>query len=368
MKVLFTMDALINAGTEKSVLDIVSHFSPSIKVKVAYFYPRHDLKDAYEKAGIELIFLDLKGKRSFGKGIKKLKKLVRDEKPDVVVSSIFRANIMSRIACRLTNTKLVGTFVSDSYAPERQKSFSSKRKAGSYFFYWLDRLTAHIPKAWISNSISIKESNCRFLKIDPAIVHVIYRGRDPGKFREKDDSMQRGMFRFIFVGRLLETKGLKELTDAFKIISAKYPSATLDVYGEGPFRNIIAQHITLSGLNDKVILHGAVSDGWEKLYHADCFVFPSWYEGFSGSLVEAMMVGIPIIASDITMNQEAVTSGTTALLHKVRDVNDLADKMRSAIESYPAMIEMGRRARKEAIERFDINVIAGEYENILKSI
>src|SRR5205085_12573316 len=156
-----------------------------------------------------------KGKRSFGKGIKKLKKLVRDEKPDVVVSSIFRANIMSRIACRLTNTKLVGTFVSDSYAPERQKSFSSKRKAGSYFFYWLDRLTAHIPKAWISNSISIKESNCRFLKIDPAIVHVIYRGRDPGKFREKDDSMQRGMFRFIFVGRLLETKGLKELTDAF---------------------------------------------------------------------------------------------------------------------------------------------------------
>ena len=123
------MDTLANAGTEKSMLDIIGHFSKDVEAKVVYFYPGDDLKEAYEKAGIPLIFVNLPGKRSWFKGISSLRKIIREEKPDVVVSSILRANIISRIACWLSKTKLVGTFVSDSYSSMRTNSFSSKRKA-----------------------------------------------------------------------------------------------------------------------------------------------------------------------------------------------------------------------------------------------
>ena len=54
MKVFFTLDSLANAGTEKSTLDILSHFSKDVEVKVIYFYPGSDLKADYEKAGIPL--------------------------------------------------------------------------------------------------------------------------------------------------------------------------------------------------------------------------------------------------------------------------------------------------------------------------
>lgn len=99
-----------------------------------------------------------------------------------------------------------------------------------------------------------------------------------------------------------------------------------------------------------------------------CFLFPSWYEGFSGALVEAMMAGIPIIASDIPMNLEAVTDSKTALIFKVGDSQDLFEKMTFALEHPEQMAAMGQEARREAEERFDIEKIAREYERVVRSL
>lgn len=127
MKVFFVLDTLINAGSERSTLDIISNFSGDIELKVIYFYPRHDLKELYESNGIPLHFINLSGKFNFIKGVKLLTRLIEAEKPDLVVSSIYRANIISRISCFLTNTKLIGTFVSDSYGKMRVASQKNKK-------------------------------------------------------------------------------------------------------------------------------------------------------------------------------------------------------------------------------------------------
>ncbi len=365
LKVFFTVDALINAGTEKSILDIVSHFSIDVQVTVIYFYPRHELKDAYEAAGIQLIYLDLKGKKDFKSGIQKLTALIKTEKPDIVVSSILRANIISRIACKRTKTKLVGTFVSDSYSAERQQSFSFKRKIGAHFYYLLDKFTAKIPVRWIANSESIKKSNCKYLNINPSKVEVVYRGRDKNKFPEKNNNPGK-IFRFVFVGRLLETKGLLELVKAFENLNEVHPHIQLDIFGDGSFRKQITDRVAQSSVASKINLHGMVHEGWKKMYDADCFVFPSWYEGFSGSLIEAMMVGIPIIASDIPMNLEAVENNKTALVFPVKNIHALTDSMKDMMENYSVHKLMAEHARAEAFRRFDIRNISAEYEKVLK--
>lgn len=365
MKVFFTIDALINAGTEKSILDIVSHFSSETQVTVIYFYPRHELKAAYEAAGIRLVFMDLKGKKDFRNGIQKLTALIKKEKPDVMVSSILRANIISRIACKRTNTTLIGTFVSDSYSAERQQSFSLKRKIGAQFYFWIDKITAKIPSLWIANSESIKKSNCKFLNVDPSKVRVVYRGRDKNKFAEKINQPAK-IFRFVFVGRLLETKGLLELVLAFENLHATHPDIHLDIFGDGSFRKQIADRIAASPVEKKILLHGMVQEGWKKMYDADCFVFPSWYEGFSGSLIEGMMVGVPIIASDIPMNLEAVEHNTTASVFPVKNADALRNAMQKMIENYPMYDAMAKNARQLAFQKFDIRNISYEYENILK--
>jgi glycosyltransferase involved in cell wall biosynthesis len=119
-------------------------------------------------------------------------------------------------------------------------------------------------------------------------------------------------------------------------------------------------------LQSSVTLHGRINDAWKKLYQAHCFVFPSWYEGFSGALVEAMMTGIPIIASDIPMNLEAVTDQETASTFKVGNEKDLLNKMELILNDYPNAVSMGESARKQASIRFNQYSISNQYHQILE--
>ena len=369
MKILFTLDTLAIGGTEKSTLDIVSHFSKKTMVKVVYFYPRDALKSDYENANIDLHFVNLKGKRSFYKGIKALIKIIKTEKPDLIVSSIARANFISRIAGLLTNTTIVGTFVNDSYGEIRIQEHKEQKKYLKFRYTWLlDFCTSFIPKYWISNCKSIAISNANALKINRKKIEVIYRGRDTKKFKEWQMPALNDNFKFVFIGRLIERKGLSELLDAFSLLKKTNKNIQLDIFGSGPFEKKIRDKIQKYSLEDSVIMHGPVDNGWRELYNAHCFVFPSWYEGFSGSLVEAMIAGMPIVASDITMNKEAVTDLKTALIFKVMDSKDLLSKMEIVIKNYPEMIEMGKKAREEALNRFDIVTISNQYEQFLNSI
>ena len=360
------MDALINAGTERSVLDLAHHFSDGVEVHVAYFYPRHDLKEAFEQAGIPVHFLDLKGKYSFPQGIKRLKQLLRTLKPDIMVSSLLRANLISRLVSVQTKIPIVGTFVSDSYSPARTLSFSQSKRIRFNFFKQLDRWTSGIPVRYIANSKSIAKSNAIHLAIPEDKIAVVYRGREPSKFPEWSSKKSTKPFVFATTGRLLKTKGFHEALEALKKIHKFREDVRLIIYGEGEERKVLEAKIRKMGLEGKVSLPGNVPNAWQQLYEAHAFIFPSWYEGFSGALVEAMMVGLPIVASNIPMNMEAVDP-TCARIHQVKNADDLALHMLWVMDHYEEACAKGQKAREIAMERFDIRKVAREYEEVLFS-
>ncbi len=365
MKVIFTIDSLQQGGAEQSLAHIIEHFSPSTEITVVYFKKKEDLLPQFQKLNCKLISINLTGSFTWLKGVSKLLKIIQEIKPNLVVSCLYQSNIISRIACKISGTKLIGTFVSDSYSKERSVSFSKKRKLGAAYFLWIDQLTSKIPFAWIANSESIKKSNCTILGVDPNKVTVIYRGRNAEVIQPWIVPQKDSIFRFAFVGRLLETKGLNELVTAFETLSKSNSNVHLDIFGDGPFRKTLAERVEASRVENKITLHGNINNAWQKLYESNCFVFPSWYEGFSGALVEAMMLGIPIIASNITMNLEAVQSNYTALVYPVKDEKKLAENLNYCVQDYPKMIEMGENARTVAIEKFEIKTIAHQYETFL---
>jgi glycosyltransferase involved in cell wall biosynthesis len=366
MKILFTLDALINAGTERSMLDIARHFSKDIEVHLAYFYLRHDLKEAYEQAGISVHFLDLKGKYDFRQGIHRLEELVKALKPDLMVSSLLRANLMTRMVARKTNIPLVGTFVNDSYGKARQDEKSGLSYWKFRFFWMLDRITASIPVHYISNAECIADSNAKALGIPKTKISTVHRGRDSNKY-QKWNSPKQKEFHFVAIGRLLQRKGFEELIKATKICLKFQLHIRVTIYGEGSHRAALEALIKRHKLEEVISLPGNVPNAWEKLYDAHCFVFPSWYEGFSGALVEAMMVGLPIIASGIPMNLEAV-SPKTARIHASKNASSFAQNMLWVMNHYEEAKEMGKMAREEAFNRFDIRIIAAQYEQVLRNI
>lgn len=368
MKVLFAIDSLQQGGAEQSIAHIIRHFSKETQVSILYFYPKSDLLSTYQELECSIIALNLQGKYDFVKGIAGMKKVLQDLKPDIVVTSLYRSNIISRMACKLTGTKLVGTFVDDSYNIERRKTFAGTSGFIKYYSTWLvDRMTSFIPRLWIANSKYIGNSNAKHLGIPTSKIEVIYRGRNSIDFDEwkKPESED---FRFVSIGRLYEKKGYPELIQAFGSIAKKNSKVKLLIYGEGSYRPQMEKQISELKLNNQIILAGNIPNAWQKMYEAHCFVFPSRFEGFSGALVEAMMTGIPIISSDIPMNLEAVENNKTALVHKLKDATDLANKMQEMISNYEPMIEMGKIARKVAIEKFDIKKIAQQYEGVLVAV
>jgi glycosyltransferase involved in cell wall biosynthesis len=366
MKVLFTIDSLQQGGAEQSLVHTIQHFPEEVDVTVVYLYPKENLLQQLVATGCSIIGLNLTGKWKWLKGVKKLNQIIKNYKPDVLVSCLYDSNIISRIVSKQTGVPLIGTLVSDSYSSVRIASFGWKRKIGFYFYYLVDRFTSSIPLVWIANSNSIKETNAQKLRIPKDKIEVIYRGRNSAHFWEWSPPNDADGFRFAFIGRLMETKGLEELIGAFKTNSENTANVFLDIYGEGPFRSRLQDLIQHHGLSEKVILHGNVNDAWKQLYKAHAFVFPSWYEGFSGALVESMMVGLPIIASDISMNLEAVEDDVTAKVHKVKDVLHLTEKMKHVMLNYDASVELGKKARMIAFERFELKNIAIQYSNMLR--
>ncbi len=367
MKILFTIDSLQQGGAEQSIAHIIAHFAKDTQVALLYFYSKHDLLPVYESLGCDIHFLNLQGKYDWKNGIEGMSALLQQIQPDIVVTSLYRSNIISRVACKRNDIKLVGTFVDDSYNVERRKTFKGLGLIKYYATWLLDRLTSSIPIAWIANSQSIAINNAHQLGISSKKINVIYRGRDSSLFSIWEKPAV-DCFTFICIGRLYEKKGYPELVEAFAKVVAVHPNAKLIIYGEGGFRKSLEQMISSMHLESHIHLAGNVSKAWLKLYEGNCFVFPSRFEGFSGALVEAMMTGIPIISSDIPMNLEAVTSNETALVHQLKNAVDLANKMLEMISNYTDMIEMGKRARAVAIEKFEIKTIAKQYESVLLEI
>ncbi|MDN3204691.1 glycosyltransferase [Algoriphagus sediminis] len=426
MKLFFIQDGLYAGGAEKSHLELISRFSDEIDLIFVYLYPKHDLREQYERSDIKLVFLDIPETYHFPLAIYRLVGLIKMEKPDLLVSSLWRADIITRMASIFTGIPLVGTLVNDSYAPI---AWTNKKGLKYKIVYWLDKWTAQVPVHWIANAKSLADSHVKTLKIDRNKISVVYRGRaapyivhDSGdvsrllsgeRTRYEDEAISKdnekssdeetaspdsigiamtGQIRnFISYGRLLERKGFQDAINAFSEVIKKYPACTLTIYGEGPYRSELESLITSLDLTDHVKLPGkfgfggsysyrkeneivtpslrsARNDATTILLENDCFIFPSWYEGFSGALVEAMMAGIPIIASDIPMNLEAVSARESALVYPVGQVEALTEKMIWAISHEEEMKSMGEKARQKAKNNFDIEVISKDYEKVLHSV
>jgi glycosyltransferase involved in cell wall biosynthesis len=380
LKLLFTQDALVNAGAERSHLEILSRFSKDTEPTLVYFSPTHELKKKYEEAGVRLYFLDVPESYHLPLAVFRLLRLIRKEKPELLISSLWRADIITRIASLISGVPLIGTLVNDSYSPMAQKD---KRGLKYRMVYWLDRVTAGIPRHWIANSQALADSHVKTLGLKRECISVVYRGR-PIPHHGTYSRLGFTIKHFLSYGRLLDRKGFQDAIMAFSQVKKSYPECTLTIFGEGYFRKDLELLIQNLAMEKSVFLPGKISDPTNKLnlgclplekksshptsdirHPADfhCFLFPSRYEGFSGALVEAMMSGIPIIASDIPMNLEAVTQGKTALTFKVGDCKDLVEKMTFAIGHPSQMAQMGKEARGESLKRFDIEKIAREYEN-----
>ncbi len=175
--------------------------------------------------------------------------------------------------------------------------------------------------------------------------------------------------RFIYVGRLHPQKGLDILLGAFAVLLRQYNKPVcLQLVGDGPISSDIRQLAIKLGIHDQVEFLGKRDDVPNLLAESDIFVLPSFVEGLSNALLEAMACGLPAIASDIPGNAKVIRDDWNGLLFTTGDVDSLVKCMNSLLESKNSRQRLGRSARNTVEQSYSLDNVADRYISLYQEL
>ena len=176
----------------------------------------------------------------------------------------------------------------------------------------------------------------------------------------------------IFVGRLAPEKGLGSLIRAWPSVRQVHPEARLILAGEGPERPVLEAEARSLGLtvgpDQPVELTGAVADVTAALRSVDLFVLPSTEEGMSIALLEAMALGMPLVASSIPGNRRLVSDFKHGRLAPPQDPLALARVITDQWHNFDRAFHMSRAARSRVLNEFSIAAVARKHLAMFETI
>jgi glycosyltransferase involved in cell wall biosynthesis len=175
----------------------------------------------------------------------------------------------------------------------------------------------------------------------------------------------------VAVGNIRRPKNYPLLLQAFSLIHAREPRARLSIVGqedtEGLYESLLAQARQL-GIAEHVTFHGFVANPDTILASADCFVLASSQEGFSLATIEAMLSGVPVVATRCGGPEEIVQHDVTGLLVPVNDAHALSAAVLDLFSQPERGQTLRERAFADATGRFNVAEMCRQYERLYQSL
>jgi glycosyltransferase involved in cell wall biosynthesis len=364
--VLYLIDSLTAGGAERSLAAMAPYYRDlGVRLDVAYLHDREGVGPALEAAGATLCSLAGTPRRDVW--ARRAIRLVRERRPDLLHTTLFEADVVGRIASVATRVPVVCSLVNVAYGPE-QLADPRLRRSRVRAAQAVDVLTARRVRRFHAVSSTVATTMAARLRVSASRIDVIPRGRDGAALGRRTDDRRRAARAalglddatpmLLAVGRQEYQKGFDVLPGALRLVRAAVPDARLFVAGrEGnatvAFGALAHQH----GVLDAIEVLGARDDVPDLMAAADVFVFPSRWEGMPGTIIEAMALEVPIVASDIAPVREVVGDGDHARLVPVDDVRSLGDAVVRALAD-PAPREHTLALRQRFEDDFTVERVA----------
>jgi glycosyltransferase involved in cell wall biosynthesis len=280
--------------------------------------------------------------------------ILRAEKPDLVHAHMPISGFLARLAARIAGVPKVA-YTCHGFLFNHASS-SLPRRGLSFAMEWT---AARVTDIFLTVS-EAEASDARRLHI-ASHAEAVRNGRDPAVFRPDPAARDRiraelGVPRdrvvIIAVSRLVWHKGYPELAAAMRTVA----DAELWVVGgrlDSDRGADMAAVLRGAGLGDRLRMLGYRSDIPALLAAADIFTLPSRFEGLPMSVIEAMLTGLPVVATDISGPREQVLHGETGLLVPPRQVLPLAAALARLAADASLRAAMGKAARTRARDLYD---------------
>ena len=362
-KILFHINSMGKGGAERVVSVLSKYFAKEgYDVAVATLWQAEEEYELYEKvrrvhAGLSEA--DEKKGRLYRavKRVVNFRSVLKKEKPDIVISFCNKANFRSAYCMAGMKTPLLVSVRNDpkrDYAPYGRSVRRMEKRAADCVFQTPDAQAFFSPNFQKKSRVIFNPLSEKYLQI-----------------KEKDTDFEREK-RIVTVGRIAKQKNQLLLVKAFEKLTDKYPDMVLQIYGEdgkdGSMEGL-NQYIQEKGLQNKVLFMGQCSQLETEIDKAALFVLPSDYEGMPNVLIEAMALGLPVVATDCPCggSRLLVDQNVSGMLVNVGDEKQLTEAIDSMLSNPQKAEEMGRNARK-VIDKVSPEKICGEWKSYVEEL
>ena len=189
-------------------------------------------------------------------------------------------------------------------------------------------------------------------------LHVVHCGVDLDEYFPNSDGQpsRGGAVRLLTVGRLVPEKGQPLIIEAVATLRRRGRDVRLTIIGEGPARGAIEDAIERHGVRDAVHLAGAVGQDEIREHYAtaDIFVLPSFTEGLPVVLMEAMAMGIPVLATHVTGIPELVDHDVSGLMVTPGRLDETVEALERLVADPGLRRTLGAAGREKIIDEFDV--------------
>jgi glycosyltransferase involved in cell wall biosynthesis len=289
---------------------------------------------------------------------------IRRFQPDLVSAHSTKAGYAARLVCAILRKPVV--FTVHGWPFTEGRGIRTRR-----LLALAERLAGEVTGKIICVSEYDRDLALKFKIGRPDQIVTVYNGVDPKPFLNADGAEVRQEFNlaeclvFTMVGRLVPQKDPLTLLKACQILKGQFK---LLVIGDGELRGLMEQFISDNGLDYSVFLAGERKDVSEILAASDIFVLPSRFEGLPYSIIEAMMAGLPIVATRVGGVQELVEEGTMGFLVPPEAPEALAAAIQKLLDGEDLRHKMGQAGREKALREFTLDRMLAKTQKVYKEV
>jgi len=381
MHVILTLE---RAGAQEVVRTLSEHLLPMGCTSVVCTFEDGPVRGDLEDLGVPVEVL---GPRRHGiealpwflaemAGIRRrLTGFVRKYESDIVQTHLLQTLdfLMPAVVRDAGARGLLWTIHNVEFLPEGDRGWSARKRSVHRVLY---RRGARRVSRFVAVSDEVRASILSQLGPIADRIRTIPNGVDPERFRRDGDrfalrrelGVDRDAPLILTVGRLTEQKGHRYLLEATASVLHTHRDLHLLLVGEGELRDALARQAEESGIAAHVHFLGVRDDVPSLLASADLFVLPSLWEGLSVALLEAMVSGMPIVATDVSGTRQAMVPGETGLVVPPRDAGALAGAIDRLLSDPVQAHAVGRSARDRAAKSFGARAQAAAYLDLYREV
>jgi glycosyltransferase involved in cell wall biosynthesis len=290
-----------------------------------------------------------------------MRRLFAHERPDLVQTFLFHANIIGRLAARLAGVPHVICAI-------RVAEWQSR------WHLWVDRLTSDL----VDRYVCVSRSVARFSQVRGGLprgkLTVIPNGIDLQRYpAQRPADLTRwgiapGRKVVTFVGRLDRQKGVDWLLQTAPSWLSRLPDCDLLLVGTGPEESDLRQATAEMGIDRRVHFSGWQPDVPAILAASHLLVLPSRWEGMPNVVLQAMATGLPVLATDVEGTGELLGDAADAQTARFGRSHEFADQLIGLMADPARSAELGAKNRRRAEAHFAVERMVAAYQDLWRSL